>query len=157
MRDSYLTRLQKIPLEVSHSFFYSSLSHSLPPPPLTPTPLLSSPALSPHPAAAGNDDGEGFLLPPLLLSLLLHPDVGGGFGQQGREEEGRDGVDSTAATLPPCNGGGLTLGRHWNGRFGSGSSSSNRSGQTRLPLAGFDQRRRRRGGRRFLGLCFRDF
>lgn len=40
MRDSYLTRLQKIPLEVSHSFFYSSLCHFLPPPS---PPLHSSP------------------------------------------------------------------------------------------------------------------
>lgn len=155
MRDSYLTRLQKIPLEVSHSFFYSSLSHFLPPHPHS-TPLLSR-SLSP---SGGGGQRRWWGLPPpppLLLSLLLHPDVGGGFGQQGREEEGHDGVDSTAATLPPCNGGGSTLGRHWNGRFGSGSSSSNGSGQTRLPLAGFDQRRRRRGGWRFLGLCFRDF
>lgn len=156
MRDSYLTRLQKIPLEVSHSFFYSSLCHFLPPPspPLHSSPLpLSLPIRRRRATTMVRASSS----PPLLLSLLLHPDVGGGFGQQGREEEGHDGVDSTAATLPPCNGGGSTLGRHWNGRFGSGSSSSNRSGQTRLPLAGFDQRQRRRGGWRFLGLCFRDF
>lgn len=87
MRDSYLTRLQKIPLEVSHSFFYSSLCHFLPPP-LTPTPLLSSPALSPHPAAAGNDDGEGFLLPPSSSPFSSIPTLVEGSGNRGGRRRG---------------------------------------------------------------------
>lgn len=110
MRDSYLTRLQKIPLEVSHSFFYSSLSHSLPPP-LTPTPLLSSPALSPHPAAAGNDDGEGFLLPPSSSPFSSIPTLVEGSGNRGGR---RRGAMAWIRRRPPSPHA-TVVDRHWGG------------------------------------------
>lgn len=80
-------------------------------PPLTPTPLLSSPALSPHPAAAGNDDGEGFLLPPSSSPFSSIPTLVEGSGNRGGR---RRGAMAWIRRRPPSPHA-MVVDRHWGG------------------------------------------